>query len=111
MSFNGGVSIACKLPSPTLDQAFAHCPIFLTAASYEFGLFFNTNVDDHSLEPPTNHWLELLLKFICFTHLFATLFFNSVQLACIKPTFSIHSEPESNSSIGVEPMTNKLTAY
>jgi len=30
---------------------------WLTAASFEFGLFFNANVDDHPPKSPTNPWL------------------------------------------------------
>jgi len=41
-----------------LDQAFAHCPIFLTAASnMELGPCLSPNVAVHSLKPATNHWL------------------------------------------------------
>nr|ARV87669.1 hypothetical protein BW920_0082 [Auxenochlorella protothecoides] len=36
-------------------------------------------------------------RFSRVTHPFATLLKGSVQLACVKPTASVHSEPGSNS--------------
>jgi len=38
-----------------LDQAFAHCPKFLTADSIEFGPFFSPNVAGRFLKPTRDH--------------------------------------------------------
>ncbi len=38
-------------PRYRLDQAFAHCPKFLTAALFKSGPLFNTSVAVRSLKP------------------------------------------------------------
>jgi len=46
----------------SLDQAFAHCPIFHTAASInEFGPLLSPNVAGHSLKPTKDRQLGKLL--------------------------------------------------
>jgi hypothetical protein len=46
-----------------LDQAFAHCPIFPTAAPKGDGPYLSPIVADHPLRPAKDHWLGRLLPY------------------------------------------------
>ena len=46
-----------------LGQAFAHCPIFPTAASNESGPCLSPGVVVHPLRPTKHHWLGNLLHY------------------------------------------------
>ena len=46
-----------------LDQAFAHCPKFPTAALKKSGPCLSPNVADHSFKPAKDHWLGCLLNY------------------------------------------------
>ena len=51
----------CITHAILLDQAFAHCPKFPTAASLEYGPYLSPIVADHSLKPAKDLWLGRLL--------------------------------------------------